>query len=147
MSLILALDPGVTTGYAIGRATGPVTFDVLELGEIPWETRLSRLMELIETKNFDVIVMEDFRLYKHAAHAQVNSNFPSVHVIGAVEAFVYRSFAAFGFQTKIVFQPASVRQNVKVNVVHVDLTVGKGPHVLDAYLHLKYYVLSTRKTR
>lgn len=134
MNRILSIDPGQTTGYAVATVFNRRDFELLELGQFTWDERF-RLGELIKT--VQTVVVEEFRLYRHAKENQVGSNFPSVHIIGIVDTYCHQ----YG-DIPIVLQPASVRQNVSVLPQHRELV--KSPHMEDAYRHLRYYAL-TRK--
>lgn len=57
-----------------------------------------------EPQGYDVVVMEDWRLYPHMANNFVGSSFPSVQFIGAVRLCCKLS------GTKLVMQGASVKK-------------------------------------
>lgn len=134
---LLIVDPGLTTGIAHGVYTGGRTFDLLAAGEVGWYDRFS-LRELI-LPDIQHIVVESFRLYAHKAEDQINNSFPSVHIIGMVEAFAW----LLNINSRIVYQPASVRTGVQVLPEHEAEVIGSA-HMHDAYQHLRYYVLTNK---
>lgn len=130
---IIAVDPGYTTGIAIGQSHAPKMFDVIETIELHWEQRFD-MLELLDRYTPDVVVMEDFKLYAHKAESQINSPFPSARVIGSMDAFCWQR------SVKVAMQPAVCIARVAVLKQHVE-AVGSSPHTRDAYKHLRYYVL------
>jgi hypothetical protein len=131
---ILAIDPGHTTGVATGLWDSGLDFKLWNAFQLPWEMRFTLAHEIDLA---DLIVIESFRLYKHKAQDQINSDFPSVQVIGAVEAFAWR----LSKLEKIVKQPSSCIQNVKILSEHEEFTRGL-IHAQDAYRHLRYYIVT-----
>lgn len=130
---ILSIDPGFTTGYAVGELAGPRIFRLIEVGELEWEQRFD-LLSIIYTIQPSMCVMEDFILYKDKAEAQINSRFPSAKVIGIADLVCHM------FGIDVAMQPASTMKSV--SILEADkLTVGSSPHMQDAYKHLRYYVL------
>jgi len=76
-AVILALDPGVTTGYVIATRAG----EYPEWGElIMWRG----LEELINKWQPYFIVYEAFTLYASKARQMINSSFEAVQVIGVI---------------------------------------------------------------
>lgn len=76
--IVLAFDPGVTTGYAVLSTDG----EMQVLGSFNgWE-----LVEaLIGAYAPDVVVVEKFVLYPYAAKSQAWSSFPTIEVIGVIK--------------------------------------------------------------
>lgn len=143
----LALDPGQTTGAAIARVTIEknlvTSIDLVLSTEVEWERRFDGILYLMNFIPYDVVVVEDFRLYKTKATAQVNSRFPSSQLIGVIEYMTWER----GYP--IVFQLAAVRNRVQVpDDVLPELggvTRGGKPasqHRYDAYQHLRYYAVT-----
>lgn len=140
----LALDPGQTTGAAIGRVKVEnnlmADIDLVLSSEVVWERRFDGLSYLMNFIPYDVIICEDFRLYKTKATAQINSRFPSSQLIGVIE------YLAWERNLPVVFQLAAVRGRVKVPQSILPelggVTRGGKPssqHRYDAYQHLRYY--------
>lgn len=90
-----------TTGYCIGNEEGTIN----EIGEIRASDYNSRmeyydaLMKLVfEDRQIDVIVCENFRLYKHKAQAQVHSLLETPRIIGALEYTAWKNVKPIYFQ-------------------------------------------------
>lgn len=137
---LLAIDPGVTTGIAAGLwNTVDHSFSLSGGFQLPWEKRFA-VRWLVEEA--DIIVIESFRLYRHKATDQVNSDFPSSQVIGMTELAAYMVDKL----DKVVKQPASCIQNVQI--LEADSKKLEGlQHAQDAYRHLRYYVISRQDTK
>lgn len=136
--VIFAIDPGGSTGICVGRYDARHEFTIFDAWTVPWAERFG-IRESLSLHMPDRVVVESFRLYAHAAQEQINSDFPSVRVIGMVEAFLHD----FHWLDRLTFQPPSVRQNVEALPQHRSL-VNKTAHTLDAYRHLRFFVLSNR---
>jgi hypothetical protein len=137
---ILAIDPGGTTGVCMLRWDGSSReFEVVASHEYVWGDRFV-LYTWVEAAKFDVVVIEQFTLYKHEALNQVGSTFPSSQVIGALEAVLFNTHQL----SKRVFQPAYNTKAVKVNAEHT-LSIGSSEHRKDAYKHAKYFIAASRQ--
>ncbi len=143
MQRIVAVDPGQTTGWAEG-VFNPNTreWDVRDVKEIAWEERF--LMRLLLTSSDgpepllpSYIICERFILYPYKAKQQIGSEFPSVRVIGTLEAYLEQ----LGLLSLLTFQNASVRERVQVLPQHAHLVVGS-EHKKDAYQHLRYFIVT-----
>lgn len=80
--MYLALDPGMTTGFAIFS----------EEGEIIWigEKDMSRMDEWLETLggDFKAIILESYSLYPHVP--QMYSKMETVQVIGKIKSWAHK---------------------------------------------------------
>jgi len=136
---LLGIDPGRTTGICIANDNDGLIVEHVE--EVLWDDRfmfLSLLRTLADASGplqLSAIVVESFHLYQHRAKQQVGSDFPSVQVIGIVEAaaFLYASSTC-----PIIYQPASSIARTEVLPQH-KLSVGGSEHTKDAYKHVRYY--------
>jgi hypothetical protein len=131
--IIIAVDPGYTTGIVVGKVTGPRDFFVIEAAEYDWEGRF-RIGDLLDRYRPSVVVVENFRLYAHSARNQINSPFPSARVIGVVDTFCWER------GIEVVMQMPAMRSSVTVLDEHKPILEGS-PHTADAYRHLRYYIL------
>lgn len=147
--MILAIDPGYTTGIALGEnvciSPNATTFDVTLARELLWEDRFNFLTFFRNLPPLKAIVIEEFRLFKHRATDQINSEFPSVRVIGIVEAYAMQ----FGYLDKIIYQrPADIhiggKAALSIPPEHKAMLAFSN-HATDAYLHLRYYIKTHRK--
>jgi len=147
MTTILAIDPGATTGYClVDDSTG---FGVVSVGEIPWDSRLELLTALIHGTSasngppqLQAVVVEAFRLRPGRALEQVGSVFPSVRIIGILEALLYT--ARPRNHPPLVFQEPSCMSRAQVLPEHLDILKGM-PHARDAYRHARYYTITTKE--
>lgn len=114
-------------------------FEVVTSTEYGWSDRFV-LYTWVEAAQFDVIIIEQFTLYKHEALNQVGSTFPSSQVIGALEAVLFNTHQL----SKRVFQPAYNTKAVKVNPEHTS-SIGSSEHRKDAYKHAKYFIAASRQ--
>lgn len=145
--IILGVDPGQTTGVCLINTNistnGAESFGVLLAEQIPWERRHADFWALLGDLNYhrvpapQLVVIENFRLRPGRAMEQVGSTFPSVNVIGLIEA--YRHVSPFEFD--IVFQEPAIIGRVQILPVHQSLFVGK-QHAADAYRHARYYAVT-----
>jgi len=139
---ILAIDPGETTGVCIARphVTGEqhqhLNLGVVSAAEVLWSERVERFWDIFSQHTFDYIVIEDFRLFMKSTRAQLGSDFPSVRVIGIVEAIAhyYKCF------DRLHFQMPAIRSRVQIDPRDAPHLTGSN-HTKDAYRHLKYFVV------
>lgn len=144
MALIIAFDPGACTGVAAIEHTNGRNFQLVMSLEYAWVDRF-KVFNLIylHRASIKAIVVEEFRLFenKTTLHSQINSEMPSARVIGIIELGV----ALCKLQPP-VFQSPAQRKNVSVLPEHRQL-IKRSRHCIDAYLHARYYTLTTyRKT-
>jgi hypothetical protein len=87
------------------------------------------------------IVVEEFRLFENRTtlHSQINSEMPSARVIGIIELS-----AQICKLNCVTFQTPAQRKNVTVLPEH-KLLIKRSRHCIDAYLHLRYFVLSNAR--
>jgi hypothetical protein len=131
--IIISFDPGMTTGYAIGRKTEMRVFELVGAGQFGWLDRFQTCQDLLTNHIPTLVVAEDFQLFEHAKNSQVGSRFPSARLIGTLDFLCWQLGIAF------VLQPPSVRKMVE-DIKH-DVDKGQ-PHALDAYRHLRYWMLT-----
>lgn len=150
MASIVGIDPGTTTGVCLIVTDDKGSdFQVVSVWQIPWEQRLSFFQALFYGTFADksgkpqlpeVVVIEAFRLRPGRAMEQVGSEFPSVRVIGIVEAFVSLCYP----QPLLVFQAPSVISRVEILPQH-SAQLSTFIHAQDAYRHVRYYHLTTSR--
>lgn len=95
MSIIVAFDPGDTTGYVIQEIARPN--NILAVGQAKFEGVVDFLSELEAAPDREVkaIVYEDYRLFASKATQQINSRFEAVQVIGLIRGFAIRNGIPF----------------------------------------------------
>lgn len=80
---VLALDPGERVGWARATVDEDGGWTELRHGITPLRDMAITLSA--QAKNYDTIVVEDWRLYPHMAKSMTGSSFPSVQFIGMVK--------------------------------------------------------------
>lgn len=138
MYMVLGIDPGYTTGTCLLGLHGNGEIEVLEAHKYEWSKRFE-IIPLVErltaTGTRVTIVVESFRLYPHKAQQLVGDDFPSVRVIGMVEAACWmHNFAQIHFQT--------ASQIRRVQVLH-DLPI-RSEHIRDAYRHARLFIVDNK---
>ena len=142
--MLIAIDPGKTTGICCGvRAHNVQKFDVTLAREVTWNNRFWFREYLFDCRDvIEKIIIERFKLFpkRETMLAQINSEFPSVRIIGIVEAYA----DIYGLLDKIVYQEPNDRKSVHTPIEHQQ-ALGASDHVKDAYRHLRYYLLTHQK--
>lgn len=145
---VLGIDPGETTGFIEARFDDD-GFHVVRAADVTWENRYSLMYYLYcgtpqqgpLVGPPDIVIVESFRLYAHTAHSQIRSDFPSVRIIGMVEAFLSMlPCCTPGEFENIVFQPASSIALVAIEKDH-GMLLGSA-HMIDAYKHVRYFYIT-----
>jgi hypothetical protein len=127
----LALDPGLHTGWATWDATGAF----ITMGTVHSYEALHDLLAGFPM-GIKVVVIEDFKLFKHKARQQSGSRMPAPRAIGQIETFA-RLWGA-----SIVKQQASVKPNAeRLTGVSTKGLPHDQTHVLDAFNHGEYYLI------
>ncbi len=126
--MVLAFDPGETTGVAL-LYEGQVVCNVFGL----WAWVPFYLQDRIRPT---VVVVEDFRLRRHAALSLVGSDFPTCQVIGVIKYLAQRA------KVPVVMQSPSILAGTKDRVVGPEehRSHKNREHVLAALSHGLYYL-------
>lgn len=129
---LLAIDPGIANGWAIfekGR--------IKDLGSINGVEAFDEWLHEVPNKYgpVDVVVVEDFRLFRHKASQQIGSRFEASQVIGLVQSWARRNGAEFIKQSSDILSIAQVWSKMKMPKNH-----SKSHHV-SAYNHGFYYLV------
>lgn len=147
----MAIDPGVTTGWAVGTITDPEGDGRLELhveraGYDPWRSFVMMLDDAMQdpTRRFDVVVYETWRLYKSHAMTQVGSDMPSSQCVGCIWMAVERARRA-GHKVELLDQPAAYKKiiDARMGGAETYLPASDVDHDRDAVRHLWYYYMRT----
>lgn len=146
MKLALAIDPGGTTGFtAFNVPNGlvdPETYSIHTALEVTFNNRFWFNRFFIDYRDdIGLIILERFKLFNNqkTMNSQINSEFPSVRVIGIVEAFAQLN----GLFDLIRFQEPNDRKSAQIPRDHYK-ALGPSNHVRDAYRHWRYYALTHR---
>jgi len=127
--LVLALDPGETTGYVIAEADG-TNYDIKLSGQFPnWQM----FEALITTWSPKIIIYEAFYLSPQIAKFKAWSTMPTVETIGVLKYLTQRC------QVQLVAQPPSVKYTADSDLPRYIEGVS-GPHARDALKHLIAYL-------
>jgi hypothetical protein len=105
---VLALDPGERVGWARADVDPAGNWSDMRHGITPLrDMALSMNRALVRVPehgpSYDLVIIEDWRLYPHMAQSMVGSSFPSVQFIGMVKLCCWLS------GTKLVTQGASIK--------------------------------------
>jgi hypothetical protein len=124
---LLAIDPGMMLGWAMFNE-GEVT----NLGQIHFKD-FTQWLE--DQPRMDLIIVEDFRLFKHKALQQSGSRLETVKCIGIIESYATRNKVNVVLQSSNILPIAEKWTGQKRPSKH---EVG---HKICAYLHGEYYLI------
>jgi hypothetical protein len=125
---LLAIDPGIHNGWAIFK-NGVVE----NLGSIDGVAEFDKWLH--NQDNIDVVVIEDFRLFRHKAKQQIGSKFEAVQVIGLVESWARRQGAKVVKQNADILAIAPKWSKMPMPKNH------SVSHHVSAYNHAFYYLV------
>lgn len=127
--LIAAFDPGGTTGYCLIHFGQEKPFKIMKSGTITFGDwgAFELLAEILQGYDCKTVVYETWRLFPGSAVHKINSDFPEIRVIGALEYLAYiHKWTLYG-------QAPSIKTAFPDNELQVHL--GE---------HIKGYVIHTR---
>lgn len=142
-NLVIAFDPGGTTGVCVLRRITPQQYILEQSFDVRWADRFTLHGLLWRYTSFiQAVVVEEFRLRNNTTtmKSQINSNFPSVHIIGILELSAHQC----NLLDRWHFQAPALRNSVSVDREHYD-KLNRTNHSVDAYLHAKYYLATHKK--
>jgi len=126
--LVLALDPGETTGYVIAEVDG-INYDIKLSGQFPnWQ----QLETLVVNWITNAIVYEAFHLSPQIAKFKAWSTLPTVETIGVLK-YLAQKYSV----RQLVAQPPSSKELVSLPRYIAGVS---GPHARDALKHLIAYL-------
>jgi hypothetical protein len=129
-SHFLALDPGLHTGWALWKKDGVF----IDMGTIHGEKELHDFLAGLPTA-IEVVIIEDFVLFKNKAVKQAGSKMPAPKAIAQIETF------ARLWEAKVVKQQPSIKPIAeKMTGVKTKGLPHAQTHVLDAFNHGEYYL-------
>lgn len=144
--LLVSIDPGGTTGFcALAFPEGvinPNAYVVHTALEVTFGNRFWYAGFFNANRdNIGLIILERFKLFPNqkTMQAQINSEFPSVRIIGIVEAYA----ELYSLRDKIVFQEPNDRKSAQIPPRDW-AAIGPSDHVKDAYRHARYYALTQK---
>lgn len=135
---LIAIDPGATSGVAIGQYLGSRMFIVSEVYELIWSQRFE-IKKVIRTlaPRIPYIIVEEYRIFPDKAIEQAWSKVPSAQMIGIIEAVADDCHLLHN----VFYQKPSQISNTRVLDRDEPLTRSARDHKRDAYKHLRYFVL------
>lgn len=141
---ILAIDPGVTSGYVLAKVSNDDPSQTLEdrlkfkdIGEWEGMEALSNIVYLFN--NVDVCVIERYAVYPNRARQHIGDDLYTARVIGRVE---WLAFSVSGIK-ELEFQSASQAKQRWPNsrlFKHLSGLRHFSPHIRDATRHLLTYL-------
>lgn len=137
---LLALDPGLTTGWALFKYGTPYVCGQSNTREVASMCeRIESLTDLIPDSD-RLLVVEDYFIYPSKAKDHIYSTVPVARLIGCIETIAYQRYI------RVVFQSASSAKGLVSDdrLLRHDLYVPGMPHAMDAIRHGLYYVLAGR---
>lgn len=132
---ILALDPGHTTGWALFEGCDLEASGQLDTSDI---AKAVKAFEFLMDDNPDVVVLEDYRIYKWRQKQHVGSDMLTTRVIGCIETVAIQHFV-----NTIIKQPAHVAKGFCTDAKLKDwgyYHTGQR-HARDAIRHGCYFIL------
>ena len=133
--VLLAIDPGETTGYSIFKdgelfRHGVIIWKIPSLG---YEIFVNHLKEDFP----DVVVCEDYRLYANKVNAQLGSQIPTIKIIGAIEMLCSTN------KIPMIKQMASTAKQFCTREKLEEWGYWKkiNPHARDSIRHATYFLL------
>lgn len=138
---VIALDPGVTTGWFFKRYNEDGTF-TMQGGTVG--NYHAAVFELLSRLRPDVVILETFHLYPGKAKSLSWNSFYPCEVIGVIKLWIQFQRIQ-GVKVEEVKQSPPVKKyagGLQEDWVHFqkfDLKEPVTEHVKDAYLHLKYW--------
>lgn len=124
---IFGCDPGNTSGYAIVDGE-----DIIDMGQIIFEDFMVFILKL-DWSDIDVIVCEDFRLFRNKAQKQVGSDFQTVQCIGALRLISKQKSIPLIMQMSSILPIAERQAGIKMPKNHEE------SHEVSALLHVRFY--------
>lgn len=131
---ILVFDPGESTGWVFQNG------DWLTGGTAPKDHRA--VVDLIDTFQPDIIVMERFNLYPGKAASLSWNSFYPCEVIGVIR------YCTLQYNIRLVEQAPSVKKyfgGFEQDWDDLKSRIKTTEHTKDAYMHLKYYLLNNKE--
>lgn len=144
-SIIMGFDPGGTTGYCVGRIDNTLTlgFEVVRCNVIQWDDRIPAVKALLHHYRPSLCIVEDFVLYASKAKDQIGKRFPSVLVIGILEAYLHELSL-----NPMVLRLASTISRTEIPKAHQSsipqLDAVTREHAMDAYKHIRHYLVAQK---
>lgn len=130
----LAADPGKATGWATWSKDGVIT----DMGTVWSHAELDDLLSGLPN-TIKVVIVEDFKLFRNKAQAQIGSRMPASVAIGKLETYAHLWGARF------IKQPSGVKPIAeKLTGKSTKGMDHSKTHVWDAYNHGEYWLIQNK---
>ncbi len=142
--MILAFDPGATTGWCSFNDEG----DTIEFGQLSLDELADKVEEWVSDHDnayitIHTVVYETFKLFRHKAKRQSGSDMPASQAIGIIKTLIRR-----------LDSPTVITQDPSIKSIAQKWTQMNPPanhsqsHWVDAFNHGAYYLINegVRKT-
>lgn len=138
---IIAIDPGIETGYAIGSVDDN-KLTLVKHGWSPWKAFVLAFHERMMEDPYDVVVYESWLLQASKAKQMIGSDMQSSQAIGAIHLSTWLAMRA-GHKVKLVTQhPAhKTPANAWIQKLGLYLPTSEVEHNRDGIRHLYYYCI------
>lgn len=129
---LLAIDPGIYIGFATFDNKGNLN----SMGQV----HLNDFTDWLEAQNPqpELLVVEDYRLFKHKALQQSGSKLETVKCIGIIESYCTRNKIPITMQAASILPIAEKLANIKRPTNHA---IG---HQICAVLHGEFYLIKNK---
>lgn len=130
-TVYVAIDPGLTTGYALYDEAGRM----LDMGS--FKGTPENVIEFFgRIPNIDVAIVEEYKIYPHKMHQHVGSKVETIQVIGMVKT------CAANIGADVVEQQSSVKPIGYNYLGKKPPSNKKRSHMWDAHAHGTFYLVS-----
>lgn len=129
MTHILAIDPGGMNGVAWFEDAVWTGSDQIKLADLP------KWLHKYEPRP-DLIVYENFKLWKHRAIQQSGSDLPAAQAIGMIKSYASIYGIPLVDQSPQILKPAEMASQMKMPSDHSQ------SHWVSAYLHGYWYLVN-----
>ena len=139
--ILLAFDPGETTGCCVFKNGRPVEFRQLptvnkKTRDYEWDI----IEEFIDEINPDAVIIENYRIYAHKLDQHSSSDVPTLQLIGAIKYMLHKRNIPFKLQmaqqAKGFVTDAKLKEWGMWDIGH--------KHARDACRHCVYYLVSMK---
>lgn len=129
--MYLAFDPGQTTGWCKFDNNG----EAVEWGQDNFTELMDHCNEWAK-EEWDVIIYEDFKLFKHKARQQSGSRMPASQAIGIIKTLIHNTKAIAIVQDSSIKPIAEKWTNMKAPGDHSQ------SHWVDAFNHGAFWLIN-----
>lgn len=135
--ILMAFDPGLTTGCAVYEVDPYGDMVLLETCEYGWSSRMMMTEELLGRFQPKIVVIETYRLFAEKAAGQIGSTIAAVEIKGMIIMAYYITYGRYnnGEVPIIVLQNPGEENGVAIRRQDMRMMQGVSEHRKDAYKH------------